>query len=248
MSPRCYATEHQHSRVIMHAFAQGCKGQIVPPLRLYDGPAAMYGILRGTGEIVKQCEWVGRDYYYIDHGYFKPGHYEGYYRITRNGRQASINSEERKADRFNGLGVSIKPWRKRGRNVLVIPLTGAIAAFHGINPKQWLDTVCEEVSKHTDRPIIVKPKDEGTIRNALVDCWCLVTDSSNTAVDALIEGVPVVALGESVCKPVSWKLEHIEKPWWPEREIWARAVAWHQFTLSEMRDGTAWNVLQGADK
>ncbi len=244
--PCCYTTDHQHSKVIMSAFAEGCKGRIVPPAQLLDGPAAMYGILRGTGEILKQCEWVQRDYYYLDHGYFKAGHYNGFYRVTKNGRQADLPDEREYRypdDRFRKLGLPLAGWRKSGRHIVVIPLTGAVANFYGINPDQWLRTVTTELSRHTSRPIVVKPKGDGDIRDSLKDCWALVTHSSNSAVDAIADGVPSVVLGESACEAVSWTFEDLEKPWWPERECWVNALAYHQFTLDEMRNGTAWKIL-----
>jgi len=244
--PCCYTTDHQHSKVIMSAFAEGCKGRIVPPTQLLEGPAAMYGILRGTGEILKQCEWVQRDFFYIDHGYFKPGHYEGFYRVTKNGRQADLPDQGEYVypeNRWKDLNLGLSPWRKDGRHVLVIPLTGAIAGFYGINADQWLRTVTTEISRNTSRPIVVKPKGEGEISDALRDCWCVVTHSSNSAVDALLAGVPAVVLGESACETVSWVFEDIEKPWWPPRERWCHALAYHQFRLDEMRNGTAWRIL-----
>jgi len=235
---RCYTTEHQHSRVIMHAFAEGCAGKIVSPAALLDGPAAMYGILRGTGEIIKRCERVGREYFYIDHGYIKAGHYEGYYRISRNGRQTIIDPDYGwSSKRFDELGVELKPWRKTGRNILVIPPTGPIAQFYNMDPGKWLGDVTFSLAKHTDRPVQVKKKDEGELMQFLSDCWCVVTHSSNVAVDALIEGVPVITLGESIAQPLSWSFVDIERPHWPERGNWVRGVACQQWRLDEMRRG-----------
>src|SRR3990167_3230049 len=253
-SIKCYATSpthdndqgFRHSRTIMAAFSEGCKGQVVPPTKLFDGPAALYGILRGTGEIIRHCEWVGRDYYYIDHGYLKPGHYDGYYRVTKNARQADIPDPREfvyPADRLKKVGVDVRPWKRTGRNVLVIPVTGAVGEFYGINPDQWLRVVTDEITSHTARPIEVKHKGIGAIDEAMKDTWCVVTHSSNSAVDALINGVPVITLGESACETMSWEFKDIEHPWWPERELWLQALAYSQFTLSEMRNGTAWKIL-----
>ena len=255
MNPKCYATNpesetdkgFQHSRVIMAAFAEGCKGQIVPPIKLLDGPAAMYGILRGTGEIIRQCEWMGRDYYYIDHGYLKAGHYGGYYRVTKNARQADILDERVStppSDRLERLGVNLRPWRRHGNHILVIPVTGAVGNFYGVDENQWLAAAVSEISNHTDRPILTKPKGQGSLQDALKNCWCVVTHSSNVAVDALIEGVPVITLGESVCNTISWNFADIEKPYWPERDWWLRAVCYNQWTLDEMRSGECWEYVK----
>lgn len=235
---RCYTTEHQHSRVIMHAFAEGCGGQIVPPNTLLEGPAAMYGILRGTGEIIKRCQRVGREYHYLDHGYINPGHYEGYYRISRNGRQTIIDPDYGwSGKRFEALGVELKPWRKTGTNILIIPPTGPVAQFYNMDPGKWLGDVTFALAKHTDRPVKIKKKEEGDLEEYLSDAWCLVTHSSNCAVDALIAGIPVITLGESIAEPMSWTFPDIERPCWHDRENWIRGVANNQWTLNEMRQG-----------
>ncbi len=245
MTPKVYVTEHPHSQVICQAFAKGCSGQLVPPLRLLDGPAATYGILRGTGDILRQCEWIDRDYYYIDHGYFRRGHYGGYYRVTLNGRQPEEVDFTLPDDRWRKVGLPLAPWRKTGRHVVVIPLTGAISYFLGIDPAKWLETVVSEIQQHTDRPIIVKPKEDGDLKTLLDDAWCLVTHSSNAAVVALLNGVPVVTLGESAAYALSTPLEKINAPLYPaHRAEWLNWLSYNQFTLQEFQDGTAWRLLQ----
>lgn len=127
---------------------------------------------------------------------------------------------------------------------MICPLTGYIGEFLGIDPEKWLQTVVGEVSAHTSRPIIIKPKGEGDLDEALRDAWCIVTYSSNAAVDAILAGVPAVVLGQSAVRPVAWSLDNIENPAWPERELWLRALAHHQFTLDEMRSGYAWEQVR----
>jgi hypothetical protein len=221
----------------MPAFAEGCGGQIVPPVTLLGGAAAMYGVLRGCGEIIRNCVDVGRDYWYIDHGYMGPsrhtqGEFGGNYRVVFNARQTRPKGSDGK--RFR---AEIRPWRRRGRHILVIPLTKAISDFYSMPQRDWLETVIREIAGYTDRPIRIKEKGEGNIKEALKDCWCLVTHSSNTAVDALLEGVPVITLGESAVAGLSWKFGHIENPHWPDRETVLWGLADNQFTLDEMRSG-----------
>jgi hypothetical protein len=239
----CYATGHQISNVIMAAFAEGFEGRLCPPSRLMDGPAAMYGILRGTGELIHQCRWVQREFYYVDHGYFKRGHFDGHYRVTRNGMQAfdpCIVGD----DRFRALDVGIRPWRRDGGHVLVLPLTDAVADFHGIDSVAWESAVVNEIGSHTNRRIKIRPKPaQGQktvpLKEDLEDCWCVVTHSSNTAVVALMEGIPVITLGESAASPLSWRFENLESPEWPEREPLFHWLAYNQFTLDELRNGDA---------
>lgn len=236
----CYATNHEHSRVVCHAFAEGQEAKIVPPGQLFPGPAFVHGILRGCGDIMRQCEWVGRDCFYCDHGYFNRGYYEGHFRIVRNERQTVLpngNWGDFTPERWESLGIKLEKWQKTGENVLICPISRYVGDFLGIDPKKWTETVIAELSRHTDRPILVKPKDGIPLERAMKDAWCLVTHSSNAAIDAVVAGVPVVTLGVSAAQPVSWSMKDIETPHYPERDRWAHVLAHHQFTLDEMRRG-----------
>lgn len=240
--PKVYTTNHVHSKVLCSAFAEGCGGSIVPPGRLLDGPAVVYGILRGCGDIIKQCQWVNRDFYHIDHGYFLRGHYDGYYRVSFNGFQCEPYGP---ADptRWERLNVPLRPWKRRGRHVVICPISQMVAEFLHVDPVQWLNAVIAEISLHTDRPVIIKPKDGKPLASALEDAWCLVTHSSNAAVDAAVAGVPVITLGESCCEAISWDFENIESPHWPYRENWVHWLANNQWTIDEIRSGEAWTSL-----
>lgn len=243
-----YVTNHPFSKLICGAFAEGCGAGIKPsPGELCDGDAAVYGILRGCDAIIRECEWRLRDYYHIDHAYVcRSNHYDrdfnGHYRITRNAFQWSGETRY-PPDRWNGLGVKIRPWERRGRHIIVAPLSGAVAKFLNIDSVKWLNAVLAEISKHTDRKVYVKQKGRGEIDDFMNDAWMLVTHSSNTAVDALLRGIPVCTLGESAAKPLSTDLCDIESPVYGDREAWCWGLAYNQFTLSEMKDGTAWRIL-----
>ena len=244
MRPSVYISDHPHSRIVGNAFAEGCEGRVLPPLKLLDGPAAVYGILRGCDGIVRECEWVGRDYYHIDHGYFRRGHYDGYYRVSRNGLQCKPNGEGSDGERWKSLDLEIEPWRKAGRDIVVAPMSKAVGTFLGINTWRWTEAVVKEIALHTDRPVVIKPKGEGDLDKALADAWCLVTHASNAAVDALRMGIPVVVLGASAVAQCGWTLQNIEEPhWWPDREKLFSVLADNQWTLEEMRDGTCWRTF-----
>lgn len=240
--PKIYVTEHPHSKVISAAFSQGSGASMVPPVKLHNGPAIVYGILRGCGEIIRQCQWVGRDYYHIDHGYFLRGHYDGYYRITHNDLQTDGYGKH-SPKRWERLKLSLRPWKKTGKCIVLCPLSKIGGDFQHIDPEKWTEAVIGELSLYTDRPIIVKFKDSKPLSRVLDDAWCLITHSSNAAVDAVIAGVPVIALGHSACKPISWEFCDIESPHWPERDQWAWNLAANQFTLEEMKSGEAWEAV-----
>jgi hypothetical protein len=82
------------------------------------------------------------------------------------------------------------------------------------------------------------------------DVHCLVTFSSIAAGEALLHGKPAITLGPNAAAPLcSQRLDEIENPRIPsieEVEAWARHMAYCQFTEVEMRDGTAWRILNNA--
>jgi hypothetical protein len=256
---KIYVTDHLNSQVVCKALATGSGGQIVPATRLLDGPGAVYGILRGCDQILKESWWVGRNTYHVDHGYIGRGggDFKGYYRITCNGLQVCAgktiltNPEESlekncpPGDRLEALGVKFKPWRKTGEEVVIAPLSKAVGQFLGIDPHRWLETVINEVRQHTDRSITIKPKDsDARIQDSLRRAWCLVTHSSNSAIDALIEGVPVFVTGDCASKFLaSGHFSNIEKPRYPDREPWFRVLSYSQWQLSEIQRGRCWEWL-----
>jgi len=81
------------------------------------------------------------------------------------------------------------------------------------------------------------------------DVHCLVTFSSIAAGEALLNGKPAITLGPNAAAPLcSQTLAEIDNPRIPtldEVEEWAAHLAYCQFTEPEMRDGTAWRILNG---
>ena len=242
-----YQTDHQHSQVICRALSLGIRSRVLPPIDLQPGPAAMYGILRGCDRIIKLCEWIGRDYFHLDHGYIGRGHYQGFYRISRNGLQWDGEGEY-PPDRWLALKTRLSPWNRNGRNVVVCPISRAVADFYGIDPHLWLRAVIAELGSYTDRPVVVKPKDEGDLRPALQDCFVLVAHQSNAATEAVLHGVPAIVLGQSAAAPVArTRIADVENPNYAEREPWCYGLAYHQWTLDEMREGRCWEMVDVSD-
>lgn len=85
----------------------------------------------------------------------------------------------------------------------------------------------------------------------LPDCHCLVTHGSTAALDALAAGVPVHLLSQEGVSP-AWGLcetniANISNPYWPsdgDRTLVFSNLAWCQFNVTEMRNGTAWANLK----
>lgn len=89
---------------------------------------------------------------------------------------------------------------------------------------------------------------ETKIFDALRGAYCVVTHGSAAAMDAVINGVPVMVLGGSIAKPVATtELDQIGKVKYPQPldlRDWTHAVAYCQWTVPELRNGEAWSVLR----
>ena len=122
--------------------------------------------------------------------------------------------------------------------------------------KEWIESTTQEIAKYTDRPIIIREKqnrhirtNDDTMEMALSrDVHCMVTYNSIAAVESLILGKPVFTMGPNAAEPLSnTDLSRIENPMIPTvdriREFCCN-LAYGQFTPEEMINGTAWRILQ----
>lgn len=254
MTPiNCYATEHVISQTVMTAFARGCRGNLVYPSRLLKGMTAAYGILRGTGEMFKRCELVHRPFLHIDLGYFRRsshnrGDFSGYYRATWDGYQYDWPEEGRiwPEDRWKKLKIRLKDWKTTGSKVLVVPFSADWGHFIGLDPSFWVRAVCDEIRLNTDREIAVLNKHSAPLHEQINEAWAVVVHNSNSAIDALVEGVPVFTLGDSAAWPMGLDdLSKIENPLRDiDRERFFRGLACQQWTLDEFESGEAWDYLK----
>lgn len=238
-----------HGNRLAWAFAEGAKARLAelgePPRSGWD--VWLWGLLRGTVEVIAQAREQRQRWYYADHAYVCRGHDIANYRVTLGGWQLN-HVLDVPGDRWRRLAlrVPIGPWRTGGRHILVCPPTWPVLQATGVG--NWLEDTLTELARHTDRPIHVRHKH--TLGNPplavdLADAHCLVTQHSMAAVEAVLAGVPVVVAPSSAAAPVGLRdLSMVEHPVYPEREPWLWSLAYGQFHLDEFRSGAAWRILR----
>jgi SHS2 domain-containing protein len=217
----------------------------------------VFGILRGTGDLIKKCDDLKHTYYHFDHAYcFKeqkheinPIFNEKIYRITKNGLMINyidkINHIDKERIQKFKKHINIKPWKKEGDYVLVLPPSEHVKKWYNI--PNWEKETVEKLKQHTNREIIIKNKnDQDSYMKMLSNAWAVVTCQSTAAVDVLLEGVPSFCNEMSMAKPVSHTdLSLIETPFYPEnREEWIDSLLANQYLMSEIESGFAWNRLR----
>lgn len=188
-----------------------------------------------------------RPFWFIDNGYWHPdcGTGRGYYRLTYRG-MTPVELKEPNVKRAAHTGVVMKPWRKVGRHV-VIAMPGVKSGKpFGLDLAEWCKTIEVRVRTHTDRPVVIRTKESPKpLAEDLRNAWALVTHSSNAAVEAAVAGIPVFVEPTSAAAPIgNLDLGAMEFPHTPDgREHWWASLLSQQFSLAEMRDGTAYRYL-----
>ena len=131
------------------------------------------------------------------------------------------------ADRWDGLGVELKPWRHEGETV-ILPQRG-IGSPPTAMPREWPQNALRRyggrVRPHPGRNP-AKPLQEDLARAGRVVTW-----GSGAAIQALMMGIPVIS------EMRGWVGQQDNTD--DGRLAMFRRLAWAQATLDEIADGSA---------
>ena len=256
----CTDSEYRYERKgmnydpILQNFILGSGGQITTwdQIENQKSPVLLRGITKRKQ--MKACQEQGRDFYYIDTGYFGNGRKKAYHRVTKNSMQNIGPVLERPADRLKATGVTLTKFRG-GSKILLCPPSAKVMVFYELDLEQWMSQTIETIKKYTDREIVIrlkKPRSERVTNDTMAmalsqDIHCMVTFNSIAATEALLLGKPAFTLAPNAAESLSLSdLSMIEKPYIPtldEVHRWACHLAYCQFTEMEMRNGIAWKLL-----
>jgi hypothetical protein len=251
------------------AFVRGTPG----PYKIYDFKTLkglpeedliMYGILAGSGEIYKRCEEANKDFYYMDHGYFGNAHDAPHWlRITKNGHTQTTLKNVPQTDMKKILKENLNRGIKQERIYCFFlpPLLSVIFLML----LDWIADTLKTLSNTTDRYVDIREKpynpnistdqygatvkvDRPTEQKGPID-WsqyhAVITFNSNTMIEALHNGVPVFCgTRASAALPISeTDFTKIETPKYGDRMALFASLAYSNFTMAEMANGTAWKIL-----
>ena len=224
---------------------------------LQEKPITIFGILRGTGDLIKQCNAVNHTYYHFDHAYYFKEQKHGInkifgeriYRITKNALMLNViddlNDKDRERLKKFKPHIEIEDWKKNGDYVLVLSPSKHVKTWYNI--ENWETNVKQKIKENTKRPLRFRTKDSNTtFEEDLKNAWAVVTCQSTACVDAVLKGIPSFCEVYSMGAPVSkMDLTQIEKPFYPEfREAWIDSLLSNQYLMSEIENGYAWNRLK----
>lgn len=212
------------------------------------------------GKIIEQQKMAGGRVLVLETGYINRGdgdknHYAAGF-DGLNGR-ADFRNKGMPSDRAESLGVSLKP-RVSGRNIVLCGQVPQDASVDHIDIHEWLIDAREKIKNRTERHIVFRPHplakgnrldgcgfSQRSLAEDLREAHCCVTFNSNSAVEAVIEGVPAFAfdVGSMALSVANTDWDKIESPELPDRKQWLNDLAYTQWTPEEMRKGVAWNHL-----
>tara|TARA_B110000305_G_scaffold24739_2_gene22562 strand:+ start:2260 stop:3960 length:1701 start_codon:yes stop_codon:yes gene_type:complete len=241
----------------LQSFVYGCGGTLssFDDEKTTAGPLLMRGVGKATREAVQHCWDTGRQFYYIDTGYFgnAKSKSKGWHRITKNNLQNLGPIIERPTDRL--LRWKFKKFRP-GKKILICPPSEKVMMlFNQPSPAEWTEQVVKQLKTLTDRPIEVRMKPTRTQRisnNSLEEALndevhCLVTYNSIAALEALMHGKPAIALGPNcatmVCNTDLNQVEDLHIPDKDEMTALMSHLSYAQFSREEMMNGYAWDIV-----
>jgi hypothetical protein len=213
-----------------------------------------------------------KDFYYMDTGYFgnfiSPGNPNGkklFHRIVKNDLQKHW-LENYPNDRWQEIckidpRYQWKGWKKKGKKILVIVPNRKSCVFYGYDTdpyidgkKPWLMNTIETIKKHTDMEIVIREKGSRSARqhHSIFDAldegiFATVAFNSIAALESVIYGIPSFVTVPCAASPLALTdLSQISKPFYPDESLVHRhcaSLAYGQFTVEEIVNGTAWKLL-----
>lgn len=212
------------------------------------------------GRVIEGQKAAGKPWLVLETGYVKRDRYYAAGWEGLNGR-ANFRNRDMPADRWDLLEVELQPWRDpvEAGPILLCGQVPWDASVQDHEHRAWLEDIAQQIMARSGRELLFSPHPLGpmytvaglqcapgrTLLEKARGCWCVVTFSSNSAVEAAIAGIPVFAFDEgSMALPVANRsIANLDNPVTPDRTQWAHDLAYTQWTLEEFRAGLAWKHL-----
>jgi hypothetical protein len=178
-----------------------------------------------------------------------------------NGEGIFPNHDEFMPGRENILGISLKPAKSsRNNEILIATQHGMSQQWHGM-PKmsQWAVDTIAEIQRHTTRPVVVRAHPRYPLQlppNSLVkidyprripttkdvynidyNYHCVINWNSGVAIQAAIEGCPVITGPTSLAHEISGSIPTIESIVLPDRTDWFKKILHTEWLVEEFAQG-----------
>lgn len=197
------------------------------------------------------------------------------FKIGINGinRKADFANQEVDNKRWPLFKHTFKPWNPTGDIIVICGQHDASEQWKGLpRMSQWIEQQINEIRKYTTRPILVRPHprnniqfkendfknvkvrlpkrdyktyDDTDFKATLERTWAVVNHSSNPAMEAVINGIPVFVSEDSLCHDVgNIGFSDINTPAMPNRQNWANMLSYTEWFRNEIQKGLPWSRIK----
>lgn len=178
------------------------------------------------------------------------------------------------SDRFDQHKIQPKAYQpdknKNGGYILIcgqVPWDSQLQ--HLPSYKQWLINLVKQIKQHTNRKIVYRPhpkqkashplavlsipgavtSKKPTLEDDFQNSYVVLSYNSNSLVEAMLEGIPFFSFdrGSMVHDIANHDLSQLESPTFPDEQTKMQTlydIAYSQWNLQEIKDGTFWQHIQ----
>lgn len=185
-------------------------------------------------------------------------------------RDADFANEQYSRDRWQKFEINFKPWKKTGQNIIICGQHDSSEQWKDLpDMNAWLLQQITDIRKHTDKNIIIRPHprnmisvkmagvqtqiprknpatyDDTDFVKQLDTTYAVVNHSSNPAMEAVFNGVPVFTSPSSLSYDVAnTDYKDIGQPKTPDREEWAHKLCHTEWWIDEIKQGVPWERIR----
>lgn len=233
--------------------AQGVSCRVHPQI-VKAGVVACWGWRRG-----RMYREAGREVLVFERGYLGDRfHWTSVAWNGLNGHGDFCLPEQVSGERFNAH-FSMKPWKKDGKHIVIMGQVRGDASLAGADLTGFYEKMARKLRRHYDRPVTFRPHPlaanhkafrpavdvmQGTLEEALADAFLAVTFNSNSAVDAIVAGIPTLSFDKG-CMAHDVTGHDIEERIFPDRTEWAARLAHCQWSPQEIESAAFWERMRG---
>ena len=254
-----------NSRPVFDAFGQGVLSLGHEIVTDHEDVSVIWSVLWAgkmtpNQKIYQQCIQNNKPILIIEVGNLNRGHSWRLSLNHINGRGFFANTDNLDLDRPRILEVNLKPVvHQRQPHILIAAQHERSLQWQGMpSMRQWCESMIKQIQSKTSRKIVVRPHPRSPfslqIPNVAVEhpqkitntyddfdisynYHCVVNHNSGPAVQAAINGVPVICDSSSLAGELSTNWENLDNPSLPNREEWFLKLCHTEWTVPEIEQG-----------
>lgn len=248
---------------------EGSKNKITLDIDDVKKPLVIRGVVKKN--YASECVKINRDFFYMDTGYFgnfpSPGNPSGkkrWHRVVKNENQHSTIREV-PDDRWKKIidddpRLKWNGWKNYNKKILLVMPNPKACKYYNIDFDTWERETIEQIKTYSNLPIEVRVKGSRSERNTgytIYDAfdsgvYATVALNSIAAVESVLYGIPAFVSVPCAASPMaSNDLSMLKNPYKPTLETinkQAHNLAYGQFTIEEIADGTAYKLTERYSK